>query len=399
MDAIYSIALLSILATLSPYLGRLLLLPLAVLEIMLGAIAHYLGWLQSSEAVAILAKIGFLYLMFLAGLEINIKAFGKAGRLILKRALLYFIVLYLSSFLLCQIFNLSPLYYVAIPIVSLGMIMALLDELGSEHRWLELALTIGVLGELISIAAMIVLDGILIHGLGMKFYLTLGTLVLVLMSIALFFYFLRIAFWWFPELRNLLMPTSGQKNQDIRLGITLFFIMVAIMYSIGLDLVLGAFIAGLFISMFMGHNKELPHKLSSFGFSFLVPVFFIHVGATLDLETMNSMEVIWHAIFIMGMMLFVRLLSSFVAYYALLGGRNTILFALGDSMPLTFLVAIATLGLHSKAISPQEYNALILAAMIEGTLIMTLVKILSLRWKLSSKTYPSGAQPKNSLRF
>ena len=73
--------------------------------------------------------------------------------------------------------------------------------------------------------------------------------------------------------------------------------------------------------------------------------------------------------------IFGTLVSSFVAYSGYLGVKNTILFSLSDSMPLTFTVAIATLGYAAHAISHDEYNAFIVASMGSGIFLMILIKI------------------------
>ena len=71
-----------------------------------------------------------------------------------------------------------------------------------------------------------------------------------------------------------------------------------------------------------------------------------------------------------------RMVSSFVAYYSYLGVKSTILFSLGDSMPLTFLVAIATIAVKNGAIGQEEYASFIVAALMEGIVIMTLIQFL-----------------------
>jgi hypothetical protein len=63
-----------------------------------------------------------------------------------------------------------------------------------------------------------------------------------------------------------------------------------------------------------------------------------------------------HALWIVLAMVSARMISSFVAYYSYLKLRSTILFSLGDSMPLTFLVAIATIAVKNGAIGQEEYS-------------------------------------------
>lgn len=366
-----------LLMVLSPIISRIFRLPTPVVEILLGSLAVWLGILHvGNEVFKNLAKIGFFYLMFLAGLEIDIQRFLHYRDRFLKKAILYFICLYSISVILYIIFGLSPVYIVAIPIVSLGMIMALINQHGREHKWLELSLIIGVIGELISIGALVIFDGAITHGLGWHFAKSILMLIAVLFSSYFLYRLLKIIFWWYPNLKRIIMPHNDTMHQSLRFSMALFFVLIATMQWLEIDMVLGAFIAGIFISNFFAHKKELPHQLSMFGFGFLVPLFFIFVGTTLDLNLVFTTHILTYALWIVIAMVGARMASSFAAYYSYLGLRSTVLFSLGDSMPLTFLVAIATIAVKNGAIGDEEYASFIVAALMEGIVIMTLIQIL-----------------------
>lgn len=376
MTNIVVIITLSLLVLLSPFLSRVTRMPVVVVEILLGSFAAYFGLLVENELFKIIAKVGFLYLMFLAGMEVNLKEFGFAKSSLLRRTIIYFTMLYGCSLGLFVYFNLSSVYLVAFPIFSLGMLMALVKEYGKNQPWLALALNIGIIGELVSIMALTILSGGLEYGYNREFAFTLGGLFIFLVGFVLFFRGMRILFWWYPTLKTLIMPHDDGKDQDVRFSMALMFIMVAVMLYLKIDVVLGAFLAGTFVAAYFKHKTELPEKLSSFGFGFLVPIFFIHVGSTLALEAFTDMKILQLAFFIAGAIIGIRLISSLVAYSGYLGLKNTILFSLSDSMPLTFTVAIATLGYQAQAITHDEYYAFIVASMGSGILLMILIKIL-----------------------
>lgn len=367
---------LSLLIMFSPFLSRVTRIPVVVVEILLGSIAAYFGLLVENELFQIIAKVGFLYLMFLAGMEVNLKEFGFAKSSLLRRTIIYFLLLYGCSFVIYLYFDLSLVYLVLFPIFSLGMLMALVKEYGKNEPWLALALNIGIIGELMSIMALTLLSGGLEYGYNREFLMTLGGLFAFLIGFVLFFRGIRILFWWYPALKTLIMPHDDGKDQDIRFSMSLMFILVAGMLYLKIDVVLGAFLAGTFIATYFKHKTELPEKLSSFGFGFLVPIFFIHVGSTVRLEAFADPMILQMALFLAGTMIGIRMISSMIAYSGYLGLKNTVLFALSDSMPLTFMVAIATLGYQANAISHDEYYAFIVASMGSGIFIMILIKIL-----------------------
>jgi len=377
-----------LLMVVSPIISRLFRIPTPVVEILLGSFAVWIGLLHvDNEVFRNLAKIGFFYLMFLAGLEIDIQRFLHYRDRFLKKAILYFICLYSISIIFYIVFGLSPVYIVAIPIVSLGMIMALINQHGRSHKWLELSLIIGVIGELISIGALVIFDGAITHGLGWHFTKSILMLIAVLFSSYFLYRLLKIVFWWYPNLKRIIMPHNDTMQQSLRFSMALFFVLIATMQWLEIDMVLGAFIAGIFISNFFAHKKELPHQLSMFGFGFLVPLFFIFVGTTLDLKLVFTTHILTHALWIVLAMVGARMASSFAAYYSYLGLRSTILFSLGDSMPLTFLVAIATIAVKNGAIDAEEYASFIVAALMEGIVIMTLIQFLMFMFKrFDSKT-------------
>ncbi|NCD11354.1 MAG: cation:proton antiporter, partial [Epsilonproteobacteria bacterium] len=161
----------------------------------------------------------------------------------------------------------------------------------------------------------------------------------------------------------------------------LFFVFLATMQWLEIDMVLGALIAGIFITNFFGHKKELSHELSTFGFGFLVPLFFIFVGTTLDLNLVFTKEIFTHALWIVTAMVGIRFLATLTAYFKYLGIKESVLFALSYSMPLTFLVAIATIAVKNEAIGENEYASFIVAALMEGIVIMILIQLLMYLFK------------------
>jgi Kef-type K+ transport system membrane component KefB len=86
-------------------------------------------------------------------------------------------------------------------------------------------------------------------------------------------------------------------------------------------------------------------------------------------------------------MLLLRIISSLL-YIQELGLKNTLLFAMGDSMPLTFLLAIATIGMSAEAISSKEYSALVIAGMIASVVMMSIIQLVTY--------YTAQKKPKNS---
>lgn len=263
----------------APVFAKILKIPVVVIEIGLGLLCGYLGLIYDDEILQLIAKFGFIYLMFLAGLEINFKLVNVIKATLATNVVMYFVLLYSLSGLICWLFDLGLTYFVALPIFSLGMLMMLIKEYGKEQPWLNLALSIGVVGEVVSILAITLFSGWTEFGLSGRFVTSIFTIFAVVVVTILLLRFSYMIFWWFPELKQYLIPDSekDKHDQDIRFSLSLLLIMVSIMLLLKIDVVLGAFTAGLFFKMFFYQREELLHKIESFGFGFFCTyIFYIY---------------------------------------------------------------------------------------------------------------------------
>ena len=155
----------------------------------------------------------------------------------------------------------------------------------------------------------------------------------------------------------------------------LFFILISVMLALDLELALGSFIAGMAISAFFRHEKSLEHKMSSLGFGFLVPLFFIHVGASFDIRSLAVEGVFSGALLITVLMVLSRILAAITLKH-ISGAKNALLVGLSLSMPLTLLVAVATIGYETKLLDLLSYYQLILASIFEILVVMVTIKAL-----------------------
>jgi len=373
MNAEILIISLSVILLISPFLSNLLKLPISMVEITLGAIFSAVGLIHHNEMFNLLAEVGFLYLMLLAGMEVNLKELLKMETLIFKKALLFLVLLNVIGSAFVFVFSLSKVFLVIMPLISIGLMISIQQEIGKKE-WLNLAIKIGVLGELVSILILTIVSGYFEFGFDKKLLINIGILFLFLLLMVLLFFVSRSLFWWFPKLKHYLMPGVDKYHQDVRIAFSFFFIMIAVMMKIHLDVVLGAFVVGVFITTFFGHNKDLEHKLSPFGFGFLITIFFIHVGSSLNLKLI-SFAMIKDAFMVVGVMILIRILASLVFYFDL-GVKKTLLFALSLSMPLTLLIATATLAHQNHTISDYWFNVLVFTAVLEVIVVMIGVKLL-----------------------
>ena len=369
---------------LSPFLAKILRMPTAPVEILLGSVLAYVGLIRHHEYFDLIANVGFLYLMFLAGLEVNLKQITRSPKSTLKKALLFVVALGILAGIVGVLLDFDPFIILSLPLVSIGLLASLAKTYGRETHWLQLAFMVGVLGEIISIAALTILDAASTVGFGIKLAIEMAYLLLFIVGIYLLYRLLHLLFWWYPEFKVILMPRLGTSDQDVRLAMALFFILIAVMLLLHLELALGAFIAGVAISAFFHHEKELESKLSSLGFGFLVPLFFMHVGASFDLGSLQTPAILTGALTITAVMFGIRILAAFYLR-TLIDKRSALMVALALSMPLTLQVAVATIGYTTKNIDIITYYQLILASLFEVIIAMLAIKALQAKVKKQSK--------------
>ena len=359
----------------SPFLSKIVRMPTAPVEIILGSLLAYTGLIRHHDYFDLIANVGFLYLMFLAGLEVNLKQITTSPKSTLRKAVLFVMALGILGGMGGVLLGFNPIIILSLPLVSIGLLASLSRTYGKETRWLQLAFMVGVLGEIVSIATLTVLDAASTVGFGAPLAIEIGYLLLFILGIYLLYRLLHLLFWWYPELKSILMPRLGTSDQDVRLAMALFFILIAVMLLLHLELALGAFIAGVAIAAFFHHEKELESKLSSLGFGFLIPLFFMHVGASFDLRSLQTPAVLSGALVITAVVFAIRMLAAFTLR-TLIDKRSAVLVSLALSMPLTLQVAVATIGYTTKYIDILTYYQLILASLFEVIIAMVAIKIL-----------------------
>lgn len=375
-DNLILIITISLIIMFSPFFAKFLKLPTTPIEMILGSVMGYVGFLHTEHLFDIVAEFGFLYLMFIAGTEINLKNVLKTPSVIMKKALIYLAFLYGSSIAFSMQFDLGKIMMVLLPLISVGLVATLSKEYG-KTEWLTLSMTVGGIGEVVSIVILTITSAALKSGFGLGLFQTVMALIAFLLFMFLLFRAMQLLFWWFPKVSTALMPYEDNKEQDIRLSMGIFFLLVGAMLFLHLELAFGAFLAGIFIPTFFEHKHELPEKLASYGFGFLIPIFFIHIGSSFNLGALALDGLILKAIVIALVMIFMRILAS-LAFIKELGVIDSVLMGLSHSMPLTLLIAMATLAFSANSIDKLHYYAFILAALFQVISVMIAIKLINI---------------------
>ncbi len=356
-------------ALICPLIAPRLGVPEAVLQIGYGMVVGALGLVgtggEAGEVLAVLSELGFILLMFGAGLEIDFDAVERGGRSGILRGLGVAVGGLVVSAALALTLGLGPFYIVVLSATSIGLAVVVLRETGTASTNMGQAiLLIGSIGEFLTLIAMTVFD--VHHHVGMSPMLLLELAELFgLMAVGVVFMrFLKAWTWWHPGLFRRVFTEHDPSELGVRAAVAACLVFVVIAVALQVESVLGAFLAGAVSRIVFRDVSVLESKMSALSSGFFIPIFFISVGVVFDLAQLS-----WQGLAsALGLGLLVmagRVLPALSLTRGVgLGLREALGVALLLGTPLTLLVAIARLGLDLGVIDGQQSSAIVLLAIL-----------------------------------
>lgn len=371
MDTL-SLFLVPALGVLAPLLaaavGRVAVVPLVVFEIVLGILVgpDVLGWVHETSVLTFLADIGLALLFFVAGTEIDFMAIkGRPLRRAGVGWLISIIVASTLGILLAPRIETGIIIGVALASTALGTILPTLRDGAELHTPFGRAVTaIGAIGEFGPLLAISLFLG------GREFGLSL-VVVVVFGLIAVIAIFIAIRGAHFVRLQRLVTATLHSSGQfAVRLILGIVAALVALSIALGLDMLLGAFVAGILWRIFSSgatheDREAIETKIEAISFGFLVPVFFITTGIRFDLAALLANPLLWIVVlvFLVGLVVIRGLPSLLVAPPgSSWADRRAIVLFSATTLPI--LVAVTSIGEEQKLISSDIATALVAAGML-----------------------------------
>ncbi|RUM58173.1 MAG: hypothetical protein DSY60_02695 [Persephonella sp.] len=375
--------IISIGAFLIPFISKRLMLPSAVGEIIFGLILgifykDYLSSEQSSHIVKFLGELGFIILMYLAGLELNFDKLKKLS----KRELGIYVLTIASiiglSFSIVFKFNQPVVYALVYLTVGVGLLFSVLKETKLLKTTIgQTLLILASIGEIVSLFAITFFSVFSKYGLSKEGIIHTIEIYLFFSFVYIIIKLFKLFVWWYPEkVAKILGRETETSEIGLRANFMIMFIFVSLASLLKLEAIIGAFIGGMMVSLFLKDKEHIEKSLSSIGYGFLIPIFFIEVGLSFDLFELLQLEILKKAFLLTVIIFIIRILSSVLLLFAKLNIRELILVPLGLSIPLTLLVAIATIGLHINLLSKEDASAIILTAVFTGLIYPWFFKML-----------------------
>jgi Kef-type K+ transport system membrane component KefB len=283
---VFSLILLIILV--SPILFRRLNIPGIIVLIISGIVIGPFGFelLEQNAAIALFSKIGLLYIMFIAGLDLDMNQFKVNRNKSLLFGLFTFAIplgigfpvcFYLlgydfnASFLTASMFATHTL--IAYPIVS---------SMGVSKNE-AVAITVG--GTILTDTAVLIILAVILGnaqegGLTTDFWIKLIVSLTVFIAI-MFLVVPRIAKWFFTKM-------AKEKHSHYIFVLTVVFFAAFLAELAGVEDIIGAFLAGLALNRLIPHSSALMNRIEFMGNSLFIPFFLISVGMLVDISVILS---------------------------------------------------------------------------------------------------------------
>src|SRR4051794_38708098 len=348
--------------------------PSIVLEIVAGIVVGpaLLGWIEVDDPVTVFATVGLAYLLFLAGLEVD---FERLRGRVLRLALVSFavslaIAVVVGLLLAAGGFASQPLFVaIVLSATSLGVLVPVLKDSGeSGSTFGQLIIASGTIADFATVILLSLFFSREASSTTTKVILLPRLFVLaalVARPIAGVEHSRRVG-----EVLRRLQDTTAQIR--VRGAFVLLVGLVALATQLGLEVILGAFIAGAIISL-VDRDQAMTHvdfrrKLEAAGFGIFIPVFFVTTGVRYDLDALTAQtSTVLHVPIFLAALVAVRGLPALL-YRPLIPRARIPVAVLMQATSLPFIVAATSVGLALGVVTPANAAALVAAGLLSVVL-------------------------------
>ncbi|MGM7700933.1 monovalent cation:proton antiporter family protein [Pseudalkalibacillus sp. Hm43] len=352
---------------------RIKMLPIIVAEIIAGLIIGKTGFdiVEADSLLETLSTLGFIYLLFLSGLEIDFSIFSSKSKTKKNKEepsgiwlpfMIFGLMMGLSYgiswlFVLFGFIDNAFLMSLIIATISLGIVVPTLKDTGIIKSGLgQTILMITVIADL----ATMILLGVFVSVFSPEGKNTWLLLLLFLAGVVLYF-----VGKYFRNRSSFKSLTSGTIQIDTRAVFTLIIVLVALSQKVGAESILGAFLAGALVSL-MSPNPSMVHKLDSFGYGFLIPIFFVMIGVRIDLvKLFFDREVLLLIPFLLVAFMVTKIVPIlwFKKWYNM---KTVMSIGILLSSKLTLVIAAAEIGEKMGMVDSKMSSAIILVGVISS---------------------------------
>ena len=300
---------------------------------------HGFNILARDSSFQLFGKVGLYYIMFLAGLEMNMGDFKETRNKALVLGLLAFIVPIGIGF----VANVSYLKYGVITSILLASMYAshtlvaypIVTRFGiSRHRSVSIAVGGTAVTDTLTLLVLAVIGGLFKGETGGLFWIWLVVKVIFLGALIIYF-FPRIGRWFFHRYNDNVM--------QFIFVLAMVFLGAGLMELVGMEGILGAFLAGLVLNRLIPHVSPLMNHLEFVGNALFIPYFLIGVGMLIDIHVIFGQG---DALKVAAVMIIVALVGKWIAswltqkIYKMAPIERELMFGLSNAQAAATLAAV-----------------------------------------------------------
>jgi Kef-type K+ transport system membrane component KefB len=293
INPFYSLLIVAIIAFFIPLLAKRMGIPVIVGEIGFGILVGIINvfivdqWnveiisFEAGTGLDFLAEIGLIFLLFLAGLEIDINIIEERG----IRAVLFGVIMFMFAFILSMGFMwlLDMGVYMALILstTSVGVVIPILREMGISKTALGQDIILAAIVADFATMMLIPLFKLIETDPTAGFFdYAWFVIIIVIVFGAFFVIFLLggIAMWKWPHDMAKFFKADDPTEMGVRASFLIIMAFVAMSVAFEMDVILGAFLAGTAMNFIFRETALLERKLYGLGYGFFIPIFFIKIG-------------------------------------------------------------------------------------------------------------------------
>jgi Kef-type K+ transport system membrane component KefB len=382
-SSIATLVLIAIAAVIAPILSELtggLAIPEIVFQIGLGMLLgpYVLNLAHVSDVVTGLSDLGLTYLIFLAGYELDLQRIRGAPLRLATIGWLMSLAIGLGAAFALVSSGLARdtlVVGLALTTTALGTLVPMLRDAGiMDTKFGSLVSAIGTCGEFLPIVAVALL---LTRKEAVLTSLLLTAFIVVAVITVL------LAARTQPPRVVAILNRHVESSAQLPVRVSLMFIVLLVLLAeiLGLDVLLGAFAAGIVVRYFTASadTAVIKGKLEAIGFGFLIPVFFVVSGVTFDAHVfVQDPRSLWRVALFLALMLVARGIPVFALYRGRLERSERVPMALFSATGLPLIVVITSIALAEHRILRVNAAALVAAGML-SVLLFPAIGLLQLR--------------------
>ena len=360
---VFSLVLFIIL--LSPILLKRINIPGTVGLILSGVAIgpHGLNLLEKSSAVELFSTIGLLYIMFIAGLELEMNEFRKNRYKSILFGIFTFVIPISIGYPVCHYllgYNVSASFLTASMFATHTLVAYPIASRMGVSKNQAVAITVG--GTILTDTAVLILLALIIGftqgSIDQDFWIRLG-ISLTVFSAIIFILLPLIARWFFTKLEN-------EKHAHYIFVLAAVFFSAFLAKVAGVEPIVGAFAAGLALNPLIPNSSALMNRIEFIGNSLFIPFFLISVGMLVDIRVLlNGPMAIIIAVSLTLVALAGKWLAAFVTQHTFnyTASQRQLIFGLSSSHAAA-TIAVILVGYQARILDLNILN---------GTIILILV--------------------------